>query len=46
MSVMCCNLFRIELNVGKLKPGKLDKGFSNNSSAKILHITKPALSRR
>lgn len=40
MDVMCCNLFRIWLNLRKSKPGELSKVFSNTSSAKILHITK------
>lgn len=41
MSVMCCNLFIILFNLGKLKAGDLEKGLSNTSSAKIVHITKP-----
>lgn len=33
---MCCNLFRIELNLGKLKNGELDKVCTNAPSAKSI----------
>lgn len=43
---MCYILFRIGLNLGKLKSGELDKGFPNTSSANTLHITKAEVIRR
>lgn len=46
VSVMCYILFRIGLNLGKLKSGELDKGFPNTSSANTLHIKKAEVIRR